>query len=808
MYVLRRDTMNNKQLHAAFFMDEDTDEKIKRKLYNFLDVFDPIELKYSLEPYPVFPKSTKKVIPYSIRNQLVQYENIFQTGTLNKETYDSIIENLMLVYGSEKVVKNDVQIFNATEKTMIGKYLGIPQLEKMFDEDYFQFEWDMHIAQNYREHRNDYQRDHFIHEIRDMYSMMILLGNHGFYQASKKVLLNRFNPSKISQYVQKKLLQFKNKHEDIYFILNNLIQQMKKESNLLPDMDEEEKKKYTDEDTYLEGYFIKYVIYASSILSALFHDMGYPICHFLNLRNRTSEYNPTLYMYTRNETESFDHIASLLSNSLLFTIMSRDEIKTSMNPNKKGLYNHGAYSAIAFLLQFYNSGIIFSLSAEKQCAIELAAVAIYNHTIEFKITDKDDKLKTNFYQPVFNQNPIAFLLRLCDDLQEWGRRYFVVSNESDIPICSSCLTPSIFRFPEDVDRDKILYSCKCSEGKSLSPTDPIPFYNSFRYKNFYNRKLYLVSTSDYMYSHIIDVEGGKKALCFHINYDYYKLLNVARINHTYAKFRLREINNLKELINEQEYKSYFDFDCIFLDYFMTSNPITIKLKILEKFIAYALKKGETRLTQDDIKDVTIDKIISELKFPKKIKYSKSELKTLLEGEGVFDFYKDLLGKVIDLRNNNKGKKYNAATAEVINQAEGFINTYFLNKEFSEYYKQVMRDLLSDTFEQYAKEIIIEKHKTENGFTYTVEDYHHLGKYCSQYAPNDKTENALYNSVQAYCNAENDFNSYLACDSNGTRIPYLNYFSDLYFFEEMNRVVQNEYISEFFEDQPTKQLFQK
>ena len=96
---------------------------------------------------------------------------------------------------------------------------------------------------------------------------------------------------------------------------------------------------------------MKYVIYASSILSALFHDMGYPICHFLEVRNRTSEYNPTLYMYTRNATESFDHIASLLGSSLLFTIVSRDEIKKSMNPNKKGKYDHGAYSAIAFLLQ-------------------------------------------------------------------------------------------------------------------------------------------------------------------------------------------------------------------------------------------------------------------------------------------------------------------------------------------------------------------------------------------------------------------------------------------------------------------------
>jgi len=794
--------MNNKQLYSSFFMDGTTDEKIKwQKLYDFLDSFDPIELKFSLEPYSVHPPLKKKIIPYHIRGELIKYDSVFQTGSLNKETYDSIIDNLMLVYGSEKVVKSDVQIFNITEKRMISQYLGIPQLEKMFDEDYFQFEWDMHIAQNYREHRSDYQRDHFIHEIRDMYSMMVLLGNYGFYKASEKVLLDKSSSSKISRYTQKKLIHFMNKRSgDVYTTIEKLVCKMSKEVDSNTELTNEEKEKYKDESKYIQSYFMKYVIYASSILSALFHDMGYPICHFLEVRNRTSEYNPTLYMYTRNATESFDHIASLLGSSLLFTIVSRDEIKKSMNPNKKGKYDHGAYSAIAFLLQFYNSGIIFSLSEEKQCAIELAAVAIYNHTMKFKIEDENEK--TNFYQLVFNQNPIAFMLRLCDDLQEWGRRYFVISSESDIPICSSCLTPSIFKFPKNgADRDKILYSCACSENKArTSNAEKLPTYNSFRYKNFYNRKLYMVSTSDYMYSHIINVEGGKKALCFHINYDYYKLLNVSRINHTYAKFRLREINKLKKLIKEQDYKSHFDFDYIFLDYFMTSNPITIKLKILEKFIAFALKDGKTRLNPEDIQEgISLNNIIEKLKFPANINYDKSELKNLLErgnehNEG-FEFYKQLLKKVIGLRNDTKGKEFDVG--KVKREADNYINQYFSScPNFSAYYKQIMKNLLFDTFEQYAKEIIIER----NGNNYTVEDFHSLDKYYDQYAPNKHMECALYNSVQAYCNAENDFNGYYVQSSEiNDKIPYLNYFADLYLFEEMNRVVQEKYISEFFTD---------
>ena len=713
--------MSNKKLHTAFLMNGCVDEK----LYNFLDDFDPVELKYSTEPYCVFPNSDEqgkdcyqKWIPWDIKSELIEYDSTFTVASLNKETNSSISDNLMLVYGSQRVVKSDVQIFNITERKLISQYLGIPQLEKMFDEDYFQFEWDMHIAQNYREHRNDYQRDHFIHEIRDMYSMMILLGNHGFYEATKKVLSDH-SVSKISLFTQKKLSEFKSNRKGVYSILKKVQKRMQRKNGLPRNI----KDKYKDIDTYSENYFMKYVIYASSILSALFHDMGYPICHFLNVRNRTSEYIPTLYMYTRNEVESFDQIASLLSNSLLFTIISRNEIRDAMKEQKPGKYDHGAYSAIAFLLQFYNSGIIFSLSEEKQCAIELAAVAIYNHTMGFKILD--EKTKSNFYQPRFNQNPIAFMLRLCDDLQEWGRRYFVISSESDIPICSECLMPSIFNCPKEKNRDKVLYKCGCSSNETPDflykcgcSSNETPDYNSFRYENFYSRKLYLVSTSEYMTSYIIDIknDSDKKALCFHINYDYYKLLNVTRINHTYAKFRLSEINGLKKLIKNQNFKNYFDFDYIFFDYFMTANPITIKLKILEKFIVLTKCKGKTKLEVNDIdKDNTcLNNIIDELKlkFPDGIydKYENSKLKTILES-GVFDFYKDLLKEVIILRNKYDGKDVDVA--DIKNTSDEWIKKYFENKSFSEYYKKIMRDLISETFEQYAREIIIEKESSKN-----------------------------------------------------------------------------------------------
>ena len=552
-----------------------------KSMLAYLESFDPIELKYSILPDRIFYKKSapsKATIPSEDRDKIIKYEDSFQFGSITKQPYSSIKDNLMLVYGDAHLVKDDIKIFHYTEKKIIHQYIAIPQLDKMFDEDYFNFEWDMHIGQNFAEHRNDYQRDHFIHQIRDMYSMLLLLGRHNFYEAAFNIMGDA-KSSKISQYTCKKMNEFLENKGSSYKFLQNLnaesIAEKSSDSifwekcgNILLDDDGNslnEKNRKISKDSYAKSYFLKYAIYGSTILSALFHDMCYPICHFLSMRNRTSAYNPTMYMFTHNATESFDHISSLLSSSLLFTIVLPEDIKKSLEPDGNK-YNHGAYSAIAFLLQFYNSGIIFSLPIEKQCAIELAAVAIYNHTLHYNV-DKYEK-NNNFYQPIFRQNPIAFLLRLCDDLQEWDRRYFEISGESDIPICSKCLTPSIHAKMDN----KIKYNCFCS----VVGNDADNKYNSFRYENFKNRKLYLVTTANFMTSEIININfKNKNALCFSINYDYYKLLNIARINPTYAKYRLKELNKLKMLIKYQDFKKQsnkdLEFDYIYFDYFMSES---------------------------------------------------------------------------------------------------------------------------------------------------------------------------------------------------------------------------------------------
>ena len=789
---MRGNTMqeNRKRLHTAFFMNHKDDENLNETVFRYIERFDPIRLKYAVEPDRIIDgKIHKSPLPTSVRRQATIYESAFRYGELNKETYSSIRENLMLVYGSEYVVKKDIHLFHLTEKKIIRDYLAIPQLEKMFDEDYFNFEWDMHVGVNFTEHRNDYQRDHFIHEIRDMYSMLILLDEYGFFDASFDILRDK-SASKISRFAYQKYNNYLMNKSGNYSLLEQIHPDIIKALTNDNTVSNEVKKRCSSVKEYATTYFFKYVIYASSMMAALFHDMGYPICHFLNVRNRISKYNPTLYMFTHNDVESFDHIASLLSSSLLFTIISPAEIKEAMQSHD-GKYNHGAYSAIAFLMQFYNSGIIFSLPEEKQCAIEIAAVAIYNHTVTFRILK--DTSKENFYQPVFQQNPIAFLLRLCDDLQEWGRRYFEFSHQSDIPFCSKCMTPSIFH--HDDDEGKVIYSCLCSVKDNKGQ-----FFNSFRRYQFLNRKLYLVTTSEYMLSDIIEIRGSEhsnrpqKALRFKINYDYYKLLNITRINPTYAKFRLSELNLLKKLIRNQSFSDFpkMGFDYIYLDYFMTSNPLTIKIKILQNY----LKLNQIDIyTFEKIKQLIIQALQNNYLIP-----VESRLYQILEN-GILDFYAHLLSSAMAINHTIKIKNEEKANNnEKLNQKEfyGIIDEYTkelialtnINNANSEHYKRIMKVLIFETLEQYAKETYV--NNIENSIQ--TDSFISSDLYYRQYAP-QKMDSKFYQCVAAYCNAENDFNSYQHFDGNNKN-QYINYFADLAFFEAMNIDIQRSNLIDF------------
>lgn len=779
----------------------------KQAMLDFLRNFEPLKNKYHVLP-------GWESYPSAVTARGAKHDETFQFSTLAKKNFSGILGNLSLVYGNREVVQKDIEAFFKTEKEIIIRYLNLPLVSSMFDEDYFEFEWDMHVGQNFAEHRSDYYRDHFIHQIRNMYMMHELL-DKWFYPAARDALSDK-TAGRVSQYVYVKFQQFINdKYSPEYILCRENADSIRKlkdpgapitaitaitdlRKRYLPYRDDpyRDDKEVLDED-YAFHYFYKYVIYASSYLSALFHDMGYPICHFLGIRNRISEYNPALYMITQNIAGSIDDIFAKLGDSLLFTIVSHEEIKSRMKKKSNGQYDHGLYSALIFLLHFYETDAIQALSPEKRCAVELAALAIYNHTLTYACAEKPEKaLGLNYYQPVFRQNPVSFLLHFCDDLEEWDRRYFEISDASALSVCSDChgmLMPhepsgSTNADPWMIRSDEYkkqwgnltsaidVFDCFCSSEPGQ--------HKCFRRQTFLKRQIYLVTTTPKV---SFKLDDSKQTLHARVHYDLFRLLQMSHINNTYAKFRLKDLRELKCRTYNQHYKSQckdFPFDQIFVDAFMSSNPILIKVKLLERAENYLKAKksldsvewkdwcGESDSQKDGESDSRKDAVPIPIKpFLYDYIFTQNVAK---EGASKplyrMDFYKELLGMSTEARNDKDDWKQIAQKPQYTQFIKRWLSTP------DEFYNRVLGELVYDCVYQYRNEPT----SADDPIDYYMRAKNET-TYKSIYEPEKAHSDALYDAVLKYCYDKNSFNQYY----NGKDNPYIGYFGDLFFFELLN-----------------------
>lgn len=531
--------------------------------------------------YSSSTENLSKMITLYLENEIENYENIFNRIDLTKVQYGDIAANLDLVYGNKDLTKSLIQIVNNVREKIFGEYLSIDGIERLFDFSYIEFEWDMHLSANFSKHDMAYYRDHYFHQIRNAFAMHNLLDNPIVFEAVRKNLVS-FN-GKISEFLKQQINEQEYSHK----------------SNI------EKIAFYLDDDFYMRN-----IIYMSSYLAGLFHDIGYPVVHYLKINKRIGNYMPYAH-YFNESLHNLNSVFSFLQNSLLFRLVNADEIRARINVEKP---DHGAVSAILFLLHFYENGSIFKSPPYKVAAIELAALAIYNHTNEYGVLGSEEK--NDLFKPYFKANPISFLLRIVDDMQEWDRIYFELSEQSNIVLCKKCLTPLIGIKTEKGQK----YTCNCD--KKLQPhiervfdaKDSIPY-----------RRVYNVSTcEDLTFNFTKSADDN-----YHVNFNYnlFKLLNISLINSSYATYRIKELNSIKKLLENQG-----DLPKFFLNYFMSANPVLIKMLIIEKYF----KK----------KTILID-------------ISKKELDDFsnIKSYKVDDIYKNLTGVTFFSKYNNSVKQY-------------------------------------------------------------------------------------------------------------------------------------------------------
>lgn len=200
-----------------------------------------------------------------IYDYLRDYENTYELTSLTKKDFSHVMENLYMIYNTDEGnIRQVVQLIHSISQNVISKYIQIDGLERLFNEQYIDFEWEMHLGMDHNQQTMKFYRDHFIHQVRDAYMMDRLLRDGGFYERVYRVL-SQPSASKVSKYFCKMVAR---QREEA--LPNAAILQYDKE------------------------FVPRNIIYMSAYMAGLFHDIGYPDTYLQSLRRRIFAFAPSM----------------------------------------------------------------------------------------------------------------------------------------------------------------------------------------------------------------------------------------------------------------------------------------------------------------------------------------------------------------------------------------------------------------------------------------------------------------------------------------------------------------------------------
>lgn len=443
--------------------------------------------------------------------------------------------------------------------SFLRDYIKIDGLQELFHSSYFYFEWMMHLEYMEQRYSYSYYRDHYLHQIRNLYEMLLMLDEMGLWRDCM----------------------------DIYRKGNNSIgsrirEGIKEQVALMP---QEEKKilgaevwKGENLEQKLEEMEYHHLFAGVATVAALIHDIGYPIVYMKRTMTKLQQFLPLSNLFMNIENE-IPRIKSVLSQSLLFQTVKGNEIERRLCEN-----DHGTYSAVILLFHYYDNGAIFHLTPGDRLVIELSALVIYNHTLRYQFQDSG---KYHRYQNVYTENPLSYLFRLCDDLQEWDRVYFDISKESNFFVCDRCKTPMMRNLNNKQNvKGKVGYRCYCNSCGINT--------NSFPY-----RKLINVAPFNEL---LLEREEDGKHINITLRCDLSALLQLCKYDPMFAVQRAKGIREVKDMLKGQRI-----LPPIYVHSYVSNNPIAIKTRILrnfyEKEYPEEIEKITTKMKGIDTKQV-------------------------------------------------------------------------------------------------------------------------------------------------------------------------------------------------------------
>lgn len=370
-----------------------------------------------------------------------------------------LLYNLKFIYGNTYGSNwGVVKAYRDTREKIVEQYICIRGMEQLFDEIYFQFEWNMHVTPDFVKGNESLYRDHFLHQSKNAWMGYVFLQRVGWMKYCID-WLNSAQNKKIAMYVNRAIEEemIRQKTADratadhplnqllsIYVMALNKRTKGKdrgQEKNIVEEVlceaIEWNSKTLTfqgKKDAVLRALIRFNLIKTTWFIAALLHDIGYPLSHFHTSLKQIAHFIPSMEWQDPTDIRSFEHYKCRLKNSLLFKVIDEDTLKNEFTDNI-----HGTLSAIMMLNHFYEQGTVHTFSPLQQCAVDWAAVCIQQHTQKFQASTLDPKEKYSMDR--ISNNPLGYLLRLVDDLQEYGRFYFQIDGCHTVLFCPKCGYP-------------------------------------------------------------------------------------------------------------------------------------------------------------------------------------------------------------------------------------------------------------------------------------------------------------------------------------------------------------------------------
>lgn len=639
----------------------------------FLRSFAPFEHKY-LKVFDTKLSTLGNVTKLQHFNQLLDSQLHGRSShSLSTEEGTQAANGIRQVYNDDSRYNNAyLEMIDLVRDKFIYEYTGIPGICDFFSPRYFEFEWGMHLELDYEKNRSRYYRDHYMHQVRNLFEMFSLLDDFKYYKKCRDTYSNPDNEigTFIYDCISRELLTLNYIDGELYG--KTLCINGKTASPCVPPPCNPNSplnciintSKHRKE---MSEIMLHYVIYSASIIASLVHDIGYPITYLRRIGNTMNNNLPINSLFA-SFTSDFNEIKTTLHDSLLFSIV-KDHSKIDARLREG---DHGVYSAILLLMYFRQNGK--RLTTLQHCAIELAALVIYNHTNKYRVYQS--KKECELQRSDFYKEPLSHLFRMCDDLQEWNRVYFEITDKSNIFICNKCRTPVLRKFGTDnlLPYEKE-YSCCCGESKPKM-YDTSPFAN--------RRIINVIGCNEVSVSNLLQdnkVESTDKPKPpipnFKMFFDCGALLSTMPFSATFAKIRADGIREIKRLCSYQG-----SADSILIDFFASSNPIIVKAKILEIY------RNVTGYAGNGCIPPNFGTLITHSTFEKSIDFYEKllEVGAKLKESGL---------AIIDSMSGELKKPFNTSNVDVLKEYEDLYNDIVKKLQESELSKRI--DLLTTKF---------------------------------------------------------------------------------------------------------------